>query len=112
MTNKIGKAPYHQDLNDCPLQCKIIADAIQGYVLADPFDHEDLFDPVFLDWGYGPYWAIAKQLISNLLLGQFADILEGAKDRSSLAHRIVFYFWDQDRSVTADELQMAQIVSY
>ncbi|CAM3518234.1 hypothetical protein BZK31_26840 [Pseudomonas floridensis] len=106
------QTPYHPDLNDCPLQCKIIADAIQGYALADPGDRDDLFDPVFLDWGFGPYWAIAKQLIKAPLCDQFADILNLTNDKKARAHRIVYFFWNGGPSIDADSLKVAEMVTY
>lgn len=112
MTHLNGKPPYHPDLNNCPWQCKIIANSIQAYVKADSLDRDKFFEAEFLEWGFGPYWDIAKQLISDPLRAKFSRILEESKDRRESAHRIVFFIWDQEQPVSIDLLQTAEMYIY
>lgn len=113
MTNEKRKAPYHSELKNCPLQCKIIAQAIQRYVLTDQSSRDDIFNSINKTWGFGIYWAIAKQLTSQLHYDQIAEILNGVKDRDEVAHRLVFFFWnDEEQVVSSESLMLAHMTVY
>lgn len=113
MNNEKRKAPYHNELKSCPLQCKVIAGAIQRYVSTDPDSRVDIFNPINNTWGFGIYWAIAKQLIAQPYCDQIAEILSGVEDRDEVAHRLVFFFWnDEEQVISPESLVVAHMTVY